>query len=62
MAGSGSVSPMFERWLSLWRETAQKTLNEAGAAGIVVKAERIAESLQLGMYFRPGEGGTRARD
>jgi hemoglobin len=53
---------MFERWLSLWRETAQKTLNEAGAAGIVVKAERIAESLQLGMYFRPGEGGTRARD
>jgi hemoglobin len=44
--------PMFERWLQLWRETAEETLSEAGAAGVVAKAERIAESLQLGMFFR----------
>jgi hemoglobin len=44
--------PMFERWLQLWRETAEETLGEAGAAGVVAKAERIAESLQLGMFFR----------
>jgi len=44
--------PMFERWLQLWRETAGETLNEAGAAGVIAKAERIAESLQLGLFFR----------
>jgi hemoglobin len=44
--------PMFERWLQLWRETAQETLNETSALGVVAKAERIAESLQLGMFFK----------
>lgn len=43
---------MFERWLDLWRQTAVETLDEAGAAGVIAKAERIAESLQLGMFFR----------
>lgn len=45
-------TPMFERWLELWRETARETLGEHGAAGVIAKAERIAESLQLGMFFR----------
>ena len=44
--------PMFERWLQLWCETAQETLTETGSAGVVAKAERIAESLQLGLFFR----------
>lgn len=44
--------PMFERWLGLWRETACEILDEHGAAGVIAKAERIAESLQLGMFFR----------
>ena len=43
---------MFERWLELWRETARETLDEHGAAGVIAKAERIAESLQLGMFFK----------
>jgi len=43
---------MFDRWLELWRETARGTLDEAGAAGVIAKAERIAESLQLGMFFK----------
>jgi len=43
---------MFDRWLELWRETASETLNEEGAAGVIAKAERIAESLQLGMFFK----------
>jgi hemoglobin len=43
---------MFDRWLELWRETARETLDEQGAAGVIGKAERIAESLQLGMFFR----------
>ena len=49
----GSIRPaMFDRWLELWRETARETLPEHGAAGVIAKAERIAESLQLGMFFR----------
>jgi hemoglobin len=43
---------MFERWLELWRETARETLDEHFAAGVTAKAERIAESLQLGMFFK----------
>lgn len=44
--------PMFDRWLELWLETASETLDEPGAARVVAKAERIAESLQLGMFLR----------
>ena len=50
----GAIRPaMFDRWLELWRETARETLDERGAAGVIAKAERIAESLQLGMFFKP---------
>ena len=43
---------MFERRLQLWREAALETLSEKGAEGVMAKAERIAESLQLGLFFR----------
>ena len=43
---------MFDRWLELWRETASELLDEEGAAAVAAKAERIAESLQLGMFFK----------
>lgn len=43
---------MFDRWLELWRETARESLNEVGAVAVIAKAERIAESLQLGMFFK----------
>ena len=52
---------MFDRWLELWIETARETLDEIGAAGVAAKAERIAESLRLGLFFRlPGDPETRA--
>lgn len=50
---------MFSRWLQLWGETARETLSECGAACVVEKADRIAESLQLGLFFTldgPREG------
>ena len=43
---------MFDRWLGLWRQTASEVLDEAGTAAVAAKAERIAESLQLGMFFK----------
>jgi len=50
---SGAIRPaMFDRWLQLWRQTARETLDEHGAANVIAKAERIAESLQLGMFFK----------
>ena len=43
---------MFERWLALWRETAAQALVPAYAAAVIEKAERIAESLKLALFFR----------
>ena len=52
MRHAGKISPdMFIRWLELWQETARETLDAAGARAVIVKAERIAESLQLALFF-----------
>lgn len=37
----------FERWLALFRETAQETCPPAGAAHVIERAERIARSLNM---------------
>jgi hemoglobin len=48
-----AISPaLFERWLALWRETTDELLTPAAAKQLQAKAERIAESLQLGLVFR----------
>ena len=53
MKHKATIEPaMFDRWLDLWRETARETLSKPAAAAIIIKAERIAESLQLGMFFK----------
>jgi len=44
----------FERWLALWRETAGEVFAPAPAAAFRDKASRIAESLKLGLFYRPG--------
>jgi hemoglobin len=41
----------FARWLRLWRKTAEEQLGVEAAAAFVAKADRIAESLQLGVRF-----------
>jgi hemoglobin len=48
-----SIRPeMFVRWLAIWSATARELLSERAAAAVVAKADRIAESLQLGLFFR----------
>ncbi|WP_421861362.1 group III truncated hemoglobin [Parvibaculum sp.] len=49
-----TVTPKhFDRWLVLFRETAEEVCAPETAERFVEKAARIAESLQLGMFFKP---------
>lgn len=43
---------LFDRWLALWAQTTDELMSPGAAAALQAKAERIAESLQLGMFFR----------
>jgi hemoglobin len=44
----------FARWLELWGETAGEVFAPAAADSFRRKAERIAESLKLALFYRPG--------
>lgn len=46
----------FERWLALFQATAIKTCPRDAAAVFVGRANRIAESLQLGLAIHRGDG------
>jgi hemoglobin len=43
----------FVRWLSLFRATAAELFAPGIAQVFILRAENIARSLQLGMFFRP---------
>lgn len=43
---------LFERWLALWNRTAAEVMAPDAAAALHAKAARIAESLQLALYFK----------
>jgi hemoglobin len=42
----------FERWLALWDEVTGELLAPEAAALFRLKARRIAESLQLALFYR----------
>lgn len=44
----------FEHWLALFRDTARDVCPAEVAELFIDRAERIAESLQLGMFYRVG--------
>lgn len=47
-----AISPAaFARWLQLWRQTTDELLEPGAAVALQEKAERIAESLSLGIAF-----------
>lgn len=50
----------FDRWLSLFRETANEVCPPPAAAIFIDKAERVAESLKLGMFFKPEEAAAKS--
>jgi len=43
----------FSRWLELWHETTAELFPAEEAAQFGFKAERIAESLKLALFYRP---------
>ena len=48
-----SITPeLFARWLALWGQTARELMAPEAAAALEEKAGRIAESLQLALFFR----------
>lgn len=50
-----AITPaMFVRWLEIWNETTAELMPPEAAAALQDKAARIAESLQLGLRYRPG--------
>ncbi|MHB9879063.1 group III truncated hemoglobin [Pacificimonas sp. ICDLI1SI03] len=46
---------MFDRWLAIWRQTTNDLLPEDDALAMQAKADRIAESLKLSLWFRISE-------
>ncbi|MGH6696610.1 group III truncated hemoglobin [Sphingopyxis sp.] len=56
-----AITPaMFDRWLAIWADTTNELLAPASATALQGKAARIAESLQLALFFRLGDPGRRA--
>ena len=50
--------PMFDRWLALWAQVTAETLPAGIARELQAKANRIAQSLKLALYFRLPPRGT----
>src|SRR5215469_3495162 len=49
-----TVAPAhFDRWLALFRATAAELFSPMIAQAFIARAETIARSLKLGMFFRP---------
>ncbi|MGL4287391.1 MAG: group III truncated hemoglobin [Phreatobacter sp.] len=48
-------SDMFAIWLGLWRATTAELFEPEIAAQFDARAEKIAESLMAGLFFRPEE-------
>ena len=56
-----AITPaMFDRWLAIWADTTNEMMAPAAAAALQAKAARIAESLQLALFFRLDDPGRRA--
>ena len=50
--GERITPELFERWLSLWNSTTAELMEPEAAAALQAKAARIAESLQLALFFK----------
>ncbi len=49
----GIQPELFERWLALFHQTCVELFDDDISAAFRVKAERIAESMKIGIFYRP---------
>ena len=50
---SDRITPeLFDRWLGIWQRTTNDIMTTDAATALQAKADRIAESLQLALFFR----------
>ncbi len=49
----GMQPALFERWLALFNQSADELFDDDISAEFRAKAARIAESLKLGLFYRP---------
>lgn len=53
MKHKSRITPaLFDRWLALWTETTEALMTPEAAAALQDRAARIAQSLQLALFFR----------
>lgn len=53
MKHKGRITPaLFDRWLELWARASDELMTVEAAAALQERARRIAQSLQLAMFFR----------
>ncbi len=53
LAVDGIELKLFERWLALFDETCSEQFDDRISAEFHAKADRIAESLKLALFYRP---------
>jgi hemoglobin len=53
LAIPGIQPHLFQRWLGLFNETCRELFDDPVSAEFRAKAERIAESLKLALFYRP---------
>jgi hemoglobin len=53
MKHKNRITPaLFDRWLGLWAQTTNELMTPEAAAALQARAARIAQSLQLALFFR----------
>jgi hemoglobin len=57
----GLTPDLFDRWLELFGETCRELFDERVADAFRQKAARVAESLKLGLFYRPDRRWTASR-
>jgi hemoglobin len=53
LAVEGMALHLFDRWLKLFTETCDELFDEPVAEAFCIKANRIAESFKLALFYRP---------
>jgi hemoglobin len=53
--------PHFERWLSLFAETANEVLTPVHAAIVIARSQRIAENFQMGIAYQQAKNASSSR-